>query len=42
MVSRFGNVSRPYITFGIHMGYTIEGAIGSDYKIDACYLSPNV
>ena len=24
------------------MGYAIEGAIGSYYKIDASYLSPNV
>jgi class 3 adenylate cyclase len=30
------------LTFGLHMGYTIEGAIGSDFKIDACYLSNNV
>lgn len=22
------------------MGWTIEGAIGSESKIDACYLSP--
>lgn len=28
--------------FGIHMGWAIEGAIGSEYKIDASYLSPNV
>jgi len=28
--------------FGLHMGYAIEGAIGSQYKIDASYLSPNV
>ena len=28
--------------FGLHMGYGIEGAIGSIYKIDASYLSPNV
>lgn len=27
---------------GLHMGYAIEGAIGSYYKIDASYLSPNV
>lgn len=39
MASRFGNTTRPYVTFGLHMGYTIEGAIGSDFKIDACYLS---
>lgn len=28
--------------FGLHWGWAIEGAIGSDYKIDASYLSPNV
>lgn len=27
---------------GIHIGWSIEGAIGSEYKIDASYLSPNV
>lgn len=28
--------------FGMHCGWAIEGAIGSFYKIDASYLSPNV
>jgi class 3 adenylate cyclase len=28
--------------FGIHMGWAIEGTIGSKHKIDASYLSPNV
>ena len=28
--------------FGLHFGWGIEGAIGSEYKIDASYLSPNV
>jgi class 3 adenylate cyclase len=28
--------------FGLHCGWAIEGAIGSFYKIDASYLSPNV
>ena len=28
--------------FGLHLGYGIEGAVGSSYKIDASYLSPNV
>ncbi|CAD8054540.1 unnamed protein product [Paramecium sonneborni] len=28
--------------FGLHMGWGIEGAIGSSFKIDASYLSPNV
>ena len=27
---------------GLHMGYSIEGALGSYYKIDATYLSPHV
>jgi class 3 adenylate cyclase len=28
--------------FGLHHGWAIEGAIGSFFKIDASYLSPNV
>jgi class 3 adenylate cyclase len=28
--------------FSIHAGWAIEGAIGSEYKIDATYLSPHV
>jgi len=28
--------------FGLHAGWAIESAIGSSYKIDASYLSPNV
>ena len=28
--------------FGLNLGWAIEGAIGSTYKIDASYLSPNV
>lgn len=28
--------------FGLHVGWAIEGAIGSDFKIDVSYLSPNV
>ena len=30
------------MSFGLHMGYAIEGAIGSNYKIDLSYLSPHV
>lgn len=26
----------------MHIGWAIEGAIGSELKIDASYLSPNV
>ena len=32
----------PFLTIGIHSGWVIEGAIGSEYKIDACYLSSHV
>jgi class 3 adenylate cyclase len=28
--------------FGLHLGWAIEGLIGSDYKVDASYLSPHV
>jgi hypothetical protein len=28
--------------FGLNQGWAIEGAIGSYFKIDASYLSPNV
>jgi class 3 adenylate cyclase len=28
--------------FGLHLGWAIEGAIGSYFKIDASYLSTNV
>lgn len=28
--------------FGMHVGWAIEGAIGSMFKVDASYLSPNV
>ena len=28
--------------FGLHLGWSIEGAIGSTFKIDASYLSPHV
>ena len=41
IIRRFGKGYRPVLTFGLHMGWTIEGAIGSESKIDACYLSPH-
>lgn len=28
--------------FGLHIGWAIEGLIGSSHKIDASYLSPHV
>jgi len=33
---------RVNMSFGLHHGYAIEGAVGSEFKIDASYLSPNV
>lgn len=33
---------RVSLGFGLHMGWSIEGAIGSEFKIDASYLSPHV
>jgi class 3 adenylate cyclase len=33
---------RVSIGSSLHFGWTIEGAIGSEFKIDASYLSPNV
>lgn len=33
---------RVMIGFGLHRGWALEGAIGSELKIDASYLSPNV
>lgn len=33
---------RVSLGFGLHLGWSIEGAIGSEFKIDASYLSPHV
>ena len=41
MLARVPNY-RVNMGFGLHIGWGIEGAIGSPYKIDASYLSPNV
>lgn len=30
------------MSFGLHCGWAIEGAIGSNYKIEASYVSPDV
>jgi len=30
------------VGFGLHLGWAIAGAIGSEFKIDASYLSPHV
>ena len=39
IINKFGDDSIK-IGFGISLGWSIEGAIGSNFKIDASYLSP--
>jgi class 3 adenylate cyclase len=42
MQQLLGEKARVHLTFGLHHGWAIEGAVGSEFKIDASYLSPNV
>jgi len=42
IISRFGPTFAPELTIGIHIGWAIEGVIGSDFKIDPAYLSPHI
>jgi class 3 adenylate cyclase len=39
---RLDSRCRVSLSFGLHAGWAIEGAVGSEFKIDASYLSPNV
>jgi len=39
---KLGSFCRVNISFALHYGWAIEGAVGSEFKIDASYLSPNV
>lgn len=39
---RLGSNCRVNLSFGLHCGWAIEGAVGSEFKIDASYLSPHV
>lgn len=40
--NRLGSQCRVHLSCGLHKGWAIEGAVGSEYKIDCSYLSPNV
>ncbi|RHY09577.1 hypothetical protein DYB28_011065, partial [Aphanomyces astaci] len=42
VIKRFGPGFRIQMGFGMHVGWAIEGAIGSRFKIDATYISPHV
>eukprot|EP00413_Alexandrium_margalefii_P033418 CAMPEP_0204578058 /NCGR_PEP_ID=MMETSP0661-20131031/42700_1 /ASSEMBLY_ACC=CAM_ASM_000606 /TAXON_ID=109239 /ORGANISM="Alexandrium margalefi, Strain AMGDE01CS-322" /LENGTH=1116 /DNA_ID=CAMNT_0051586951 /DNA_START=40 /DNA_END=3389 /DNA_ORIENTATION=+ len=39
---RLGSKYRVELHMGLHAGWAIEGAVGSEFKIDASYISPNV
>jgi hypothetical protein len=39
---KLGSGCRVNLSFALHFGWAIEGAVGSEFKIDASYLSPNV
>ena len=41
-MKRFGPGFTIRTGFGVHVGWCIEGAIGSAYKIDCTYISPHV
>jgi len=38
---KFGGNYRTKVTFGLHSGWAVEGAIGTEQKIDALFLSPD-
>jgi len=43
IMAKLGPSCRPTLSFGLHMGQTIEGSIGSpENKIDACYMSSHL
>mmetsp|Transcript_16748 Transcript_16748/g.25818 ORF Transcript_16748/g.25818 Transcript_16748/m.25818 type:complete len:225 (+) Transcript_16748:1941-2615(+) len=42
LLDQIGDDFRVRMGFGLHQGWAIEGSIGSYFKIDASYLSPNV
>jgi len=41
IIPRFGGNFKVQLGLGLHMGWAIEGSIGSEIKIDAQYLSPH-
>jgi class 3 adenylate cyclase len=40
--NRLGENCQVNMSFGLHSGWAVEGAVGSEFKIDASYVSPNV
>ena len=41
ILPKFGKDYKTELSFGIHVGTSIEGSIGTDMKVDALYLSPD-
>ena len=41
VLARFGPTFTIKMGFGMHVGWCVQGAIGSSYKIDCTYLSPH-
>jgi len=39
---RLGSNYRVCLNIGLHAGWAVEGAVGSEFKIDASYISPHV
>lgn len=42
MKERIGDNYKVRLGFGMHFGWAIEGALGSQFKVDVTYLSPHV
>lgn len=42
MIGKFGNDFKTKIAMTLHIGWSVEGVVGSEYKIDPTYLSPNI
>ena len=42
VLKRFGPGYKVRMGFGLHIGWSIEGVLGTIYKIDASYLSSHV
>lgn len=42
MIEKFGQNFKIKLGFGLHFGWAIEGALGSNFKVDVTYLSPHV
>ena len=42
IVKSFGNDFKTELKMSLHLGWAVEGAIGSERKIDAAYLSPHI